>query len=573
MSAESTTETVHATEQRHGVGSARATLILVIIAATAIVTPMLFLGQASGHDFQFHLASWLDVAGQWHEGILFPRWAEWANWGFGEPRFIFYPPASWIAGATLGSVLPWRMVPGAFIWLTIVAAGMGMWRLAREWLPGPQPSAAALFYAVNPYHLIMIYYRSDFAELLASALFPLLLLGVLRVLRQGWHGVPMLAAVFAGIWLSNAPAAVIATYSLVLLFVVGCFLGRSVLPIVRGGAAMAAGFGLAAFYILPAAWERRWVQIAQVITDNLRPQQNFLFTGADNPEFLLFNWKVSGVAMGVMLVAGISAVMTAKLRRNFAELWWMLLALGAASVLLMFPPSTPLWHVLPELEFVQFPWRWLLPLDLAFALFAAAAMGRMRRPWLLTIILISAIGATAALIVPDAWWDSEDIPMLAGGIRADHGYEGTDEYAPLACDRYNLPEAAPRIAKVDPETGNIVTATGVRFHVEQWTAEGRVFSVDSATAVALAPRLVNYPAWEARVDDKPAIPDSELETAQMILPLTRGGHHIELTFRRTWDRTAGAAISAITAVFLLAFAAFLRRKDLPRSSVNHFAHS
>jgi len=191
--------------------SSRIALLLIAIAATAVVTPMLFLGNASGHDISFHLASWLDVAGQWREGVAFPRWAQWANWGFGEPRFIFYPPASWILGAALGSALPWRMVPGTYIWLVLLLSGFAMWRLARESLPDSQAIAAALIFVVNPYQLVVVYYRSDFAELLASSLFPLLVLGVLRMVRgesrRNWTGVPLLALAFAAIWLSNAPAA------------------------------------------------------------------------------------------------------------------------------------------------------------------------------------------------------------------------------------------------------------------------------------------------------------------------------------------------------------------------------
>lgn len=375
---------------------------------------------------------------------FFPRWAEWANWGYGEPRFVFYPPASWMLGATLGTLLPWKMAPGAFIWLALVLAGYSMWRFAREWLTPHEAAAAAVLYAVNPYHLIIVYYRADFAELLASALLPLALCGMVRLLRQGWRGVHFLAVPFALIWLANAPAAVLATYSLMLLFFVACILRRNLRPLLLGGVSMAAGFGLAAFYIFPAAYEQRWVQIRQVLADLLSPDQNFLFTHASDPEFLFFNWKVSGVAMGVMLVTGIAAVIVARRRREFPEIWWMLLALGSATVLLMFPPSMFLWRTLPKLEFVQFPWRWLGVLDFVFAFFLAAAIGRAKRPWLGGLAIAIVLTTLASALLYDGWWDSEDIPVLTKSIQTGRGYEGTDEYQPLGSDRYELPGSDPQ---------------------------------------------------------------------------------------------------------------------------------
>jgi len=232
--------------------------LVSLCASLAVVAPFFKLGTASGHDIAFHMASWLDVAGQWKQGILFPRWAEWANFGFGEPRFIFYPPLSWLFGAFLGTVFPWQRVAVIFIICVQTLAGLSAHALTRRLSDSRFASLSlAACFAANPYALLIIYVRSDFAELLALAFFPLLLLSTLRLtglLGAEPHPVDsqifFFALSYAAIWLSNAPAAVIASYSVAFLFVFAAIKRRSLAPMLAGGAGLALGFGLASFYLI-----------------------------------------------------------------------------------------------------------------------------------------------------------------------------------------------------------------------------------------------------------------------------------------------------------------------------------
>ncbi len=526
-------------------------LIWLAVVALVVIAPTFFWGDSSGHDFEFHLDSWMDVARQWHQGIWYPRWAELANYGFGEPRFIFYPPLSWLLGAGLGMILPWHVVPDVFIWLALVLAGVCMYQLARQWVGRNDAIAAAVLFAVNPYHLVMVYYRSDFAELLASALFPLLILKALELSRAGWRQVRGFSVVFALIWLTNAPAAVIATYGVAMILSVEFVEARDWRILLRGACGAAIGFALAAFYILPAALERSWVQIGTALVANLQPWSNFLFTHSDDPEFLLFNWKVSAAALLTIGVFAVGAVFVGRRRSELVNRYWPLTALGIVSLALMFPFTGVVWKYLPELKFVQFPWRWLLTLDVVMVLFFVYAVSRMRRRWMAWAAAVALLFAMGGWMTTNNWWDTDDVPAVLDQFDSGQGYLGVDEYVPLACDHDDMAQNAPKVAVQDFDTGNGVAVDPRKISVEEWTPERRVIRADIAEPVDLLVKLFPYPAWHASLNGAPVSIGHGDENGQVLIKLPAGKSEVVLQFVRTWDRLAGGLISLIAAAGLL----------------------
>ena len=532
-----------------------------LLTAFLVVLPFFWRGNASGHDIAFHASSWLDVAGQWKEGILFPRWCEWANNGFGEPRFIFYPPLSWMLGAALGFVVPWNAVPGTYIVVAQTLAGISMFALARRFFPPRAAIFAAASYAANPYALLVVYLRSDFAEELACSVLPLLLLAALQLSgltenrwRSNTRATAIFALLFAGMWLSNAPAGVLATYSMALLFVGAAIARKSPAPLWPGAAGMTLGFGLAGFYLLPAAYEQRWVNISQALAYGLQPAQNFLYTKIADTEHNLFNWIASSVAILLMAMTGAAAMVAHRnaLKEEFARekrSWQALLLLGAAAVILMLNSSWILWEHLPKLQFVQFPWRWMGILALPYAYFAAAAVRRWRPGWVWAVIVVMAAVGTAAFLVHKAWWDSDDIPALQEAIASEKGFDGTDEYDPAKDDHTNLPATAPRV-QILAEGAETAKPNG-QVRIVKWTAEEKDLSVTSPEPLRLGVRLLDYPAWRVEVEGQQVSPESPESTAQIILPLPAGTQRINIRFARTRDRVWGAAISCLAGILFL----------------------
>src|SRR5260370_16565687 len=189
-----------------------------------------------------------------------------------------------MVGAALSFVVPWKAVPEFFLVIARTMGGLCAVAMARRFLPMRAAIFGAACYAANPYALLNVYMRSDFAELLACALMSVVVRTALQLCglmknRRGSlpRAMAFFAVAFDAAWLSNAPAGVMASYSVAIIFAWAAVAEQSWRPLWRGAAGLALGFGLTRFFLFPAAFGQRWGNIAHTLFFCFSPSPNLLF--------------------------------------------------------------------------------------------------------------------------------------------------------------------------------------------------------------------------------------------------------------------------------------------------------
>jgi hypothetical protein len=593
---------------RHCIGPA-----LILLAAAVACAGLLWRGNSCGHDFDFHLVSWLDAQSGWRQGILYPHWTPSANFGAGEPRFIFYPPLTWTLGAALGFVLPWQFVGKALTFLILAATGLATRALARQALSDGPATLAGCAAVFSGYTLFTAYERSAFGELTGGFWIPLLLLLILRernpagsVIERALDGstVPLSLAV-AGAWLSNAPVGVMACYLLAAIALVLAVLSRSWAPIVRAAAAAGVGMGLAAIYLVPAAWEQRWVDIRQATGDPGEMIENsWLFARHANPLLELHDielLRVSAIAVSMIAVAAAGLlVVWLRGRLSFrnqssesrlkAMRWWLPLALIPFVILfLQLPVSLPVWNLLPRLRFLQFPWRWLVVLEAPMAIFFAAAVwpSQPRKParlWprvavvaICAVIFLAASAAAAQLFFQECD-DEDNVFTMVDVYRTGAGFAGTDEYAPLGADNSLLASGLPSACLLsDPATvlGQSPEGTMPVWSPQQGSCEATFAAArnqaEHLRIAALTPhsgflilRLRRYPAWRVKVNGLVTTTLPQRDDGLMAVPVRQGPVDVTVDWTTTSDVIVGRWLSIISALLLIALWLLERKMSPPR---------
>jgi hypothetical protein len=563
---------------------------VILAAAVVAVAPQLVHGNSCGHDFDFHLVSWFDALSAWRHGIPYPHWAASANYGAGEPRFVFYSPLTWMMGAALASVLPWALVPVALTFLLLAGTGFAARALAREALDDGAATLAGCMALFSGYALFTAYERSAFAELAGGVWIPLVLLFALR--KSNAYGVAALAIAIAGAWLSNPTVGVMACYLLAAVALVLTLLERSWTAVLRASAGALLGMGLIAIYLVPAAWEQRWVDIHQVTEDPGQTlENNWLFAIHADPSLAYHDQVLHTASMiaVVMIVLALGGLLLCWLRGRLPgeRRWWVPLALIPVAILLLqFPFSQPLWNLLPELRFLQFPWRWLVVLEAPMAVFVTAAVWprasahRWRR--------IAVASACAAVFIAMTAYaasslfqscDEEDaVPGMLAVYGSGSGFIGTNEYEPIGADNAHVATGLPAACLVSDPAIVLGKPTDAPDTPPAWDATQGSCEATYAAAPSTAPehlriaattahagylilRLRSYPAWQVKVNGKAAASLPLRADGLIAVPVSQGPADIAVDWTATPDTILARWLGGLSALVLLTLC-FVRRRRL-----------
>ncbi len=566
--------------------------LLLPALALIVIFPLILHGPSCGHDFGFHIQSWMDAGAQIRDGGLLPRWAYSPAFNAGEPRFIFYPPLSWLLGSFLLLLLPSASVPATFTWLALTAAAFAMYTLALPYTTRRGAMLAAAVYIGNPYILFTAFERTAFAELLAAAWMPLLF----RAALAGELSAARIAVPLALLWLTNAPAAVMGTYAFVLIVLTRAAWAwrqqrraahpavRLLLPMLAQAAAgLLLGLALPGFYLVPAALERRYVQIAMAIIPNMRVEDNFLFghTGYGPHDVVVHTATMVALEL-VALTA--TALLLAVLRIRHAgstadhrKMSWAvltpLLVMAAVIFTLLWHFTLPVWHVVPELAFLQFPWRILAVLGPILGLATALALASRRIPLAPTLLLaIGFVAAATALAYPPLrqGCDAEDQPSARlARFRTLHGVGPTDEYTPIDADndqlRWDDPAwwLATSLNAPGPNTVPNPAATIVDYDQPPPMEQ----TVSRRAPLHLALRLQHpedlilnlrdYPTWRVTLNGSLRPVHLQRDDGLLAIALPAGDDTVEIRWHTLPDMWAGDALS----VFALAALTILRLRS------------
>jgi hypothetical protein len=467
-------------------------LIVTTVGALALLPVMLY-GVPRGNDLPHHYRMAISFYDSIRDGTLYPGWNAEANAGYGDASFRFYPPAAYYAlSAARALAGNWYDASLLLFALLSAAGALGVYFWARIFLHASLAMWAGILYTFAPYHINEIYQAFLLPEYAASAVLPFAFGFTALVCTKGrTRDVAGLSVAYALLILTHLPLAVIGSFALFVYAMLMMSKADLLKTIVRLALAVTLGLAASARYWVTMAAELPWMKGSggkSVLWFDYR--YNFLFW--ESVEGATTWWaNVLAIATALMLVPGVAMMLR---RVNKGERTARAVALLALlSFFMATPLSRPVWMVLPPLQKVEFPWRWLAVTSMCAPVIVAWSFPYWIEKWrtsrrplaiLAAGCVLIACAVTMFQIIRGATYLSRPVfDLMAQDVARS---DSIDYWLPLW--------AGPRSKEMNGE----VEIEGRSYIVSSWGPQSRAFQVSSGDSIDARVRTFYYPYWIAK---------------------------------------------------------------------------
>lgn len=543
--------------------------LVITIVGFILTVPLIVYGVIKGADVVWHLNWAENFAEQLWSGELYPRWLFKLNSGLGSPVFFFYPPIPYYITSLF---YPFKFGTPP-IWSALILSAalalIGSGFTAYFWLKDITNSKTALIgsviYMAWPYHwAIDLYFRFAFAEYWSFVWLPLLLYFTRKIARGDNYSVLGFSLSYALLIMTHLPT--ILMFSAVPFFYLLTLSNASNRKplLFRMGIAFMLGVGLSAIYLIPALTTQQYVSLNTVATGHFNYTSNFLLDLGNIQRSLLilsrFYYGILMLLMGCISYYAYRLAIPNNCEDRKEINFWLIITF--ISIFMMLPLSSPLWQVLPILQKIQFPWRFLTVLTisatalitLGFYFFNPRTTNFRKKLYLIHNILLVITLLSGFLVT---FLTTERLTF--DGQTQLYMSQETLEYRPqwVSSDifvQYRVHELAQQLPKAKVTTGQ-----GSVF-IEQWQPRKIVVQVDAISNVLeLTLKQFYYPGWTAQLEGKsnplPVEPSSHEGLLRVKVP--KGQHQVRISLQAGIPERLGQAISTFCALIVLLWALLL----------------
>ncbi len=539
-------------------------VIVVILISLLTVLPLLASGYFPMHD-DLQVMRLFELEKCFSVGDIPCRWASDMAGGYGQAMFNFYSAFPYYLGHLIRLVSPFSIIDTVKILfaISLIASGVGMYFLAREFFGKAGGFIASVFYVFAPYRALNVYVRGAMAEAFSLAILPFLWLAVYKVIKKPTFLNVVFLAIITALQLTTHNISTmiyaIPTGIWIIYLLIREFSARRLFAIVLGGIL---GFGLAGFFILPVLFEKsltqesvftsnyshyiaHYVSLYQVFTSRFWGYGGSIFGENDHMAFQL-GWPHWWVAAFVALF---SIVQSIKARSFKFILPLALVALALFVVFLTHSRSTFIWLAVPSMAFIQFPWR-LLGLAVFLISFAIGAVNWIKNTRLKQSILVLGVFLAVSLNIqyfkPEMHFYGEtDSTKLSGELFITQQKAALLDYLPLTVTDppLDLAPDQPEIVEGSGEVANFSYKAGTFF-----------FDLKAMEDSTVNVPIIYFPGWKAYLiygqgEELPIAPSDK--TGLIQLKVEKGEHMIEGRFENTPIRNLGNFVSILAFLVIL----------------------